>query len=169
MTAVETERRTTRQGKRSRAIGAWGTSARVLGGGLAVGSVADGHFIEGPFKWPPWIVGLVAFPAVVAMLQSWWARRHPGSQLSMTGPLGYLATTVPFPIFYLTPWYAPSLSFTSDAVVLFVGGSALLAGLRGYSGCEILAVPNWLLRRSDKVGCVVFSPVDSLDEQYANR
>jgi hypothetical protein len=64
---------------------------------------------------------------------------------------------------YLTPWYAPPLRFTSDAALLFYGASMLLAGLRGYAGCEVLAVSNWLLRRDDQVGCVVFSPIDQFE------
>jgi hypothetical protein len=39
----------------------------------------------------------------------------------------------------------------------------LLAALRGDGGCEVLAVSNWLLRRDDQVGCMVFWPVDQLE------
>jgi hypothetical protein len=39
----------------------------------------------------------------------------------------------------------------------------LLAALRGYAGCEVLAVSNWLLRRDDQVGCVVFWPIDQFE------
>jgi hypothetical protein len=63
---------------------------------------------------------------------------------------------------YATPWYAPRLGFTSDAALLFYGASMLLAAARGYAGCEVLAVSNWLLRRDDQVGCVLFTPVDAL-------
>lgn len=48
----------------------------------------------------------------------------------------------------------------SDAALPFYGVSMLLAALRGYAGCEVLAISNWLLRRDDQVGCVVFAPVD---------
>jgi hypothetical protein len=39
----------------------------------------------------------------------------------------------------------------------------LLAAARGYAGCEVLAVFNWLLRRDDQVGCVLFAAVDQLE------
>jgi len=64
-----------------------------------------------------------------------------------------------------TPWYAPSLAFTSDAALIFYGASMLLAAARGYAGCEVLAVTNWLLRRDDQVGCVLFAPVDALERR----
>ena len=41
----------------------------------------------------------------------------------------------------------------------------LLAALRGYAGCEVLAISNWLLRRDDQVGCMVFAPVEDLERR----
>lgn len=42
----------------------------------------------------------------------------------------------------------------------------LIAAARGYAGCEVLAVPNWILRRDDQVGCLIFSPVDRLEQRH---
>jgi hypothetical protein len=70
-----------------------------------------------------------------------------------------------FAALFLTPWYAPSISFTSDVALVFYGTSMLVAGLRGYAGCEVLAVSNWLLRRDDQVGCLVFTPLDHLERR----
>jgi hypothetical protein len=67
---------------------------------------------------------------------------------------------LPFAL-YLTWWYAPTLSVTSHTVLLFVGLSMVLAALRGYAGCEMLALSNWLLRRTDQIACAVFTPIDS--------
>lgn len=55
------------------------------------------------------------------------------------------------------------MTFTSDAALLFYGASMLLAAACGYAGCEVLAVPNWLLRREDQVGYVLFAPVDAIE------
>jgi hypothetical protein len=52
---------------------------------------------------------------------------------------------VAFAALYLTPAYAPALAATSDAALIFYGSSMVLAAVRGYAGCEVLAVPNWLL------------------------
>jgi hypothetical protein len=41
----------------------------------------------------------------------------------------------------------------------------LLAAIRGYAGCEVLAVSNWLLRRDDQVGCVIFTPIDVVERR----
>jgi len=42
----------------------------------------------------------------------------------------------------------------------------LLAAVRGYAGCEVLATSNWLLNRDDQIGCLVLSPVDELERRY---
>ena len=42
----------------------------------------------------------------------------------------------------------------------------LLAALRGYSGCEVTAISNWILGRDDQVGCLVLGPVDDLERRF---
>ena len=56
---------------------------------------------------------------------------------------------------------------TSDAALLFYGASMLLAAVRGYAGCEVLAVSNWLLGRDDQIGCAVFWPIDQREHRRA--
>jgi hypothetical protein len=51
----------------------------------------------------------------------------------------------------------------SDATLIFVGSSLVLAALRGSAGCEFLALSNWLLHRTDQIACAVFTPIDSLE------
>jgi hypothetical protein len=79
-----------------------------------------------------------------------------------------LATTINIAVFIalvLTPRYAPPLSFTSSAALVFYGASMLLAAARGYGGCEVLAISNWILRRDDQVGCLVLSPIDDYERR----
>ena len=157
--ASNVEDRTDRGGRRL--IGPWGTGARVLVGFLLVASVAAGQVSRGFHPWA-WVLGLVGFPIVVLGWQRWRAGRHP-HRLEATGPLGHLVNIAVFLALYLTPSYAPALSVTSDAALLFYGTSMLLAAVRGYAGCEVLAVSNWVLRRDDQIGCMVFGPVDTAE------
>jgi hypothetical protein len=150
-----------RPGPGGRSIGRWGTAARVLVGVLLVGSVAVGHVSSGFDPWA-WVLGLVGFPIAVLVWQRWRASRHP-HRLEATGPVAHLVNIAVFLALYLTPSYAPALSVTSDAALLFYGTSMLLAAVRGYAGCEVLAVSNWLLRRDDQIGCMVFGPVDTAE------
>jgi hypothetical protein len=157
MTATQLD---TRSGGRRRAIGPVGATARVLLGGLLLGSVAWGHLTRG-FHPSAWLLGLVGFPALLLAAQRLRARRTP-TPLRATGPVAHALNVAVFVVLYL-------LEPTSDAALLFYGASMWLAALRGYAGCEVLAVSNWLLRRDDQVGCAVFWPVDRLERLRTTR
>lgn len=149
---------------RRRAIGPIGTAARILVGGVwFLGSVVLGQHRAG-FVLAPWALGLVGFPALLLAWQWRRARRTP-ARLQATGPLGFALNAVVFFALYLTPFYAPALSVTSDAALIFYGASMLLAALRGYAGCEVLAFSNWVLHRDDQVGCLLFAPLDHLESR----
>jgi hypothetical protein len=148
---------------RARAIGPTGTAARILLGGYLVGSVIEAE-ISGGFTPLLWALGLLAFPAVLLAAQ--WARaRRGGGRLHATGPVAHLVTLASFMALTLIPEYNRAIDVTGDAAVIFVGTSMLLAAARGYAGCEVLAISNWLLRRDDQLGCMVFAPVDLAETQ----
>lgn len=159
------------EASRRRQIGSIGTAARVVLGllfltyGLLGGklTVLNGQVGTG-FSPLSVALGLVALPAVLLAWQ-WLRSRRAPTRFEATGPL---ATTLNMLILFallLTPLYAPPLSFTSGAAAIFYGASLLLAAMRGYAGCEVLAVSNWLLRRDDQVGCLVLSPIDHLERR----
>ena len=86
---------------------------------------------------------------------------HP-TPLRATGPVAHTVNVAAFVVLYV-------LEPTSDAALLFYGASMWLAAVRGYAGCEVLAVSNWLLHRDDQVGCAVFWPIDQLEQRRAAR
>jgi hypothetical protein len=141
-----------------RAIGRWGTAARLIVGVFLLADVAFGHIARG-FHPAAWALGLLGFPAILLTVQ-WLRTRHSQGPLRATGPVAHAANAAVFLALYATPWYAPALSVTSDAALIFYGASMLLAAARGYAGCEVLAVSNAFLRRDDQVGCLLFAPVD---------
>jgi hypothetical protein len=152
---------------KGRAVGVWGTAARILLGLVLVGSVLYGHATRG---WHPvaWLLGLVVFPAGVLASLGWRARRNPGP-MRATGPLGHAVNVAVFLALYLTWWYAPAVAVLSDAALIFYGASMLLAAARGYAGCEVLAVSNAVLRRDDQFGCAPFWPVDAAEARLTRR
>lgn len=93
-----------------------------------------------------WALGLIGFSALVLAWHWWHIRRHP-APFHDTSPAPLRAQRRTTLALYLNWWYAPAFSVTSDAALLFVGSSMVLAALRGYAGCEMLALSNWLLRR----------------------
>jgi len=151
-----------------RAIGPIGTGARIILGFILFGSVFYGQIIKGPFRPLPWVIGLLLFPALFLSWQYLRARRNP-ARLEATGPVASVLNVVIFFAFYFTFVYAPSIDFMSDAVLIFYGLSMLLIALRGSGGCEALAISNWLLKRDDELGCLVFSPIDAAERKLTGR
>ena len=156
------------EGSMKRAIGPIGTGARIILGLILFGSVFYGHIIKGPFRTLPWVIGLLIFPAIFIIWQYLRARRNP-ARLEANGPVATVLNVVIFFAFYFTTMYAPSIDFMSDAVLIFYGLSMLLAALRGYGGCESLAISNWLLKRDDQLGCLVFLPIDYAESKFTGR
>lgn len=140
---------------RARAIGPAGTTARTLVGLglLALGIIGSGQ----PIAWWQLGLGLVGMPAVLVATQLGRAAftKH---QLGRTD---HLASCLNCAVIVGLLSAAP----TRDAALVFLGGSLLLAALRGYGGCESLAISNWLLRRDDQVGCLLFSPLDRAEKR----
>jgi len=153
----------------ARQIGSIGTVARVVLGlllladGLVGSQVSVSHgVVRTGFEPLSVAVGVVAFPVVLIAWQ--WARScHSSARLQATGPVGTAIHIIVFLALVLTPWYARPLAFTSAAALVFYGASMLLAALRVYSGCEVLAVSNWILGRDDQIGCLVLSPIDTAE------
>jgi hypothetical protein len=147
-------------GESGRGMGALGRLVRVAAGGAMVGSVVEGH-IAGDFHLAPWALGLAVFPAIMVAGHIWAARWAPG-RLTATGAAGHCTPLVAFLALYA---FEP----TSDAALLFFGGSMMLAAARGNGGCEVVAFSNWVLGRDDEVGCLVFRPFDRLDHRRLER
>lgn len=151
-----------------RGIGPIGTVTRTVLGLILFGSVFYAQIIKGPFSPLPWGIGLLVFPAIFTIWQYLRARRNP-ARLEANGPLASVLNIIILLAFYFTFIYAPAIAFMSVAVLIFYGLSMLLAALRGYPGCESLAISNWLLRRDDQLGCLVFSSIDNAERKSADR
>jgi hypothetical protein len=133
-----------------RAIGPVGTIARLVVGLAAIALV----LVDG-LRWWDVALGLIIIPLVVTLGHTWLGRRLPGALRKVDhAGAGAIALIV-----------APLLiiPYTSDATWLWLGASMLLGAARGYAGCEVLAISNWLLRRDDSVGCLIFAPIDQAE------
>jgi hypothetical protein len=148
-----------------RAIGPIGTLIRlVLGLGL-VGLMVYGQLlVSRHFSPVTWAFGLVVLPAVVLVWHWWRVQRNP-ARFADDGPLSLgLSLALPLAL-YLAGLYVPAIWFSSDATLIFIGWSLVLAAIRGSGGCELLALSNWLLGRADHVACAVVSPIDYLEQR----
>jgi len=145
------------RGMRSkRGIGSIGTTVRIL---LGIGALTLAFFPDRPSGWQV-ALGLAGMPAAFVAWQllrtGWDPRPARGTAAGVVGSI-VLGTAL------LGFWP------TRPAALLFGGVSLLVAGIRGYAGCEITAIGNWLLHRDDQVGCVVLSPVDLAERHLQER
>jgi hypothetical protein len=161
----------TRLQPQARQIGAIGTAVRVvLGSLLVLFGVLDGQVIvingqlRSHFQLLPFLLGVIVFPAVLLGLQ-WLRIRFAPAPLQATGPVATVLNILIFLALVSTPLYLPQLSFLGFAAFVFYGASMLVAAVRGYAGCEVLAASNWILGRDDQVGCLVLSPIDGAERQ----
>jgi hypothetical protein len=56
-----------------------------------------------------------------------------------------------------------------ETFMVFFGLGMLLAGIFRYGGCEVMAIPNLILRRDYVVFCLLFSPIDRLERRFNER
>jgi hypothetical protein len=147
-------------GGRGREIGPIGTASRVVGGLIAI---AVPIALSG-IGW--WDVGaaLVALPVITmvlsALVTAGYERYAPESLARRhsicSGPACVLVAAVvgvAIALTIVTP-------VTEVAIWSFFGVSMLVAALRGYAGCEVLAIPNAITGRRDQIGCVLYTPID---------
>ena len=53
-----------------------------------------------------------------------------------------------------------------DPFTIFIGFEMVLAAVFRYGGCEVMAIPNLILRRNYVVFCLIFSPIDRLERSF---
>ena len=135
-------------------IGRLGTAARIALGGVLL---AVPFLVGDAPGWLDAALGLLALPAAVLSFLWLRARRNP-QRLLATGFGGY---TINFGIGAVLL----AVPFSQEAAFLFYGASMLLGAACSYAGCELFAIPNWLLRREDEIGCPVFGPVDAVERE----
>ncbi len=144
--------------KQSRQIGPVGTVAR-LGGAVALLGLAFAGVFGNGVSWAEGVAGFVAFPAAILVLHVATVRVL-GRPLQDTSGVGFCLNLALGAVLF-------NLDATRELTAVFAGSSLVLAAARGYAGCEVLAISNFVLRRQDQVGCVVFSPLDQIETRLS--
>jgi len=155
--------------RRSREIGPVGAAARVAGGLLLLAWPASFDEIR------PWDVAaaLIALPilaaAIAAGVHAALGRLAPDSAGSWRSPWsaeGALVLGVVLACAIALTFVTPA---DEAAVWVFFGVSMLVAALRREGGCEVLALPNLVSGRHDRVSCLLYGPVDAGEARHRLR
>jgi hypothetical protein len=148
-----------------RQIAPIGTATRVVGG---LAAIVVAIAVSG-ITW--WDVGaaLFALPLTAALAASAITAIHrgrrPTGDAEPTPTESWLRSLV---VLVVVIAVEVALTFVTPldgavAVWLFIGVSLLIAALRGDGGCEATAIPNALAGRRDRVGCVIYAPIDAIE------
>jgi hypothetical protein len=141
--------------RHGRTIGPWGTGVRAVAGVAGIAwAVAVPH--ERPWLELPGassdlvglLVGLVVAPRVLTLAILARGRNAPRLHL------GHAAASLVTLLAVLLAQFYPA------AVLITISAPLLLLAIVGRNGCELLAVPNLVLRRNDYLFCLPFSPID---------
>ena len=149
----------------SREIGPIGTASRVVGGVVAIVVPLT---VWGSTWWD-WAAGLLGFPLLAAGAGTAVAAlymREPARSRQM--PWGAALT-----LFVVVLGSATALTYLTaidgTGVWIFLGASMLLAAAKGYGGCEVLAFANAVTGRQDRIGCVLYAPIDAAEAMGGKR
>jgi len=149
-------------GERRRAIGPIGTVARLATGiGLMVLAVLAAT--RGDLQVYEVLLGVIGLPVIV-MATVLTAKPVLGTSahLNATGPVGTSINCATIVALFVLPW-------TTEIAYFFYGIPMFLAAWRGYPGCEMMTISNYILRRKDELGCPWFWPVDAFESSLTRR
>jgi hypothetical protein len=138
---------------------------RVALGVLLLGSIT-GFYVDGSRQF------VLTSAAVGAGLVVVYTVMHPriGRRAAGAGPwLGSIAALIPLIAVYVLGAGGGVIFGAGEGqlgALTFLGASLIVAGLRGDSGCEGMALPSALVGRRSQVGCLVFSPLDRLERRW---
>ena len=55
------------------------------------------------------------------------------------------------------------------AVLMFLGVSLVVAGIRAVPGCELMAIPGVFFGKDTELACLIFSPLDGLERKLRGK
>ena len=134
-----------------------GRTVRLLMGGALTIHVAASHLIGAApllsVQVAGVVLGLTVFYALVHVLISKFVP-------TINPWLGAVLAVAPVFLVFLLGGLP-----VRHGVVLFLGVSLLLTGLRGDGGCEVMTLPGMILGKRTHLVCIVLSPLDWVEEK----
>ena len=152
-----------------RDIGPLGTASRLAAGLVAIAVPVASTGI-GWWDWAALNALAILATVVARVVLAGYARWAP--EAFMSRHLIFSAPACSLIAIFLALSFAVSAVTPADGDVVFwvwLGASMIVAGTAGYGGCEVLAFPNAFTGRRDRIGCILFTPIDTAETRYRAR
>jgi hypothetical protein len=152
-------------GRGARRIGPIGSAARIVGGLAAIGVPI---LLEGVTWWDfaAAFVGLPLTATVASAVLTAAFRRLTAANVAHERDTEPWLRSLLILVVVLAVGIGATFITPLDggvALWIFIGTSLLIGALRGDAGCEAVAIPNAIAGRRDATGCLLYSPIDSLE------
>jgi hypothetical protein len=154
---------------RRREIGPIGTASRVLGG---LATIALPVALEDVDWWDVVAAAALVPVATVAatLVMAAYQERAPGAAGRRLGVCSPPACALIGVVFAAAVALGVATPASGDVAFWgFFGASMLFAAVRGDGGCEVLAFPNAITGRRDRIGCILYTPIDQAEARLRAR
>lgn len=148
-------------------VGPLGTTARAVVGTCLVVAVVD---FDGLRAWD--VVGALTVMPAIAFLAALGVNAAVGTDIKRRArrPWSGAQIAAACVVIVAVIGLGTALTFVTPlnggSLLLFFGVSMLLAAALGYDGCEVLALPNLVLRRREAIWCPLYSTLDGGDRHH---
>ena len=137
-----------------------GRLVRLLMGGLLTYHVPADHLLGAPLLLSlqvlAVVIGFVVFYALIQLAMTKFAPTiHPW--------LGAFIAVAPVILIFMVSGVP-----VRHGIVLFLGISLLLTGIRADAGCEVMTLPGMILGKRTHLVCIMLSPLDWVEEKIAS-
>jgi hypothetical protein len=109
---------------------------------------------------PRWATGLTVLAMLLALFMYYAVLHRLVAGRSLNPPTGVLVALLPVPVFFVV-----RNTMIQVGILAFYGLSLLAAAVRGDRGCEVMSLPTLVLRQRSHLPCLLFSPLDWLEER----
>lgn len=157
-----------KRGDHTNVSGPIGRVSRIVVGVLVLGSIT-GFYFNGSGQFALRSAAVGAGLIVIYVLLHRLVATRPGS---VGGWLGSVVALIPLVLVYVLGINGGPIFGAGEGqlgALSFLGVSLVLAGLRGDSGCEVMAVPSALSGKPCYLFCPVFSPIDRFEQRKSDK
>lgn len=148
-----------------KALSRAGTVARgAVGVGLLVIAVTTQHL-----SWWDVAAAVLVLPALAVMTAAAVNRLVGRTRLARTARIPWSPTQIMAAAVILAVVLGVGVALTyvspidGGALYAFFGMSMVIAAVKGFDGCEILALPSLVFGRTEAIWCPLYSPLDAID------